>query len=47
VLIKEAQTALFGAIGEEGGEWEEAKGKTGGAMRVGRRGDLGEGGMYI
>jgi hypothetical protein len=48
-VVREAQGVLFGAVGEKGGEWEVSvwKGGSGGRQKVGRRGDLGEGGMYI
>jgi len=47
-VIREAQRVLFGAVGEVVGEWEGGKGaQKGERPRVSRRGDLGEGGMYI
>jgi len=47
-IIREAQKVLFGAVGEVVGEWEAGKAAgIGEKPKVGRRGDLGEGGMYI
>jgi len=47
-VIREAQKVLFGAVGEVVGEWEGGKAAgIGEKLKVGRRGDLGEGGMYI
>jgi hypothetical protein len=47
-VIREAQKVLFGAVGEVVGEWEGGKAAgIGEKPKVGRRGDLGEGGMYI
>jgi hypothetical protein len=47
-MVKEAQRVLFEAIGEVVGNWEGPKGGFEKEIqRMGRKGDLGEGGMYI
>lgn len=50
-MVREAQRVLFGAIGEVGGEWEAPSGVISSSgrdnLKVGKRGDLGEGGTYI
>jgi hypothetical protein len=48
-FVRQAQSVLFGALGEKGGEWEALSDKSGDVEKpkIGRRGDLGEGGMYI
>jgi len=48
-IVREAQKILFWAVGEQASEWQTVGGKSSDLekSKLGRKGDLGEGGMYI